>query len=110
MQNGTLTIGEGVMEVTGFERVEGSGHDDTITGDGEVNAIKGGYGADELFGFAGDDFIFFDAEDTMVNGGAGRDVGWALTGDPIIADLVAMGVLSGVVSGGMFPSRRVWRA
>jgi RTX calcium-binding nonapeptide repeat (4 copies) len=90
MQNGTLTIGEAEIEVTGFERVEGSGHDDTITGDGEVNAIKGGYGADQLFGGGADDFIFFDAEDTVVNGGAGRDVGWALTGDPIMADLVAM--------------------
>lgn len=92
MEGGLLAIGEATLEAVGFERVEGSGHNDVISGNDQSNAIKGGYGSDSLFGGGADDFIFFDAEDSHVYGGTGRDVAVALGDTGVTVDMAAQGL------------------
>ena len=48
--------------LAGIENIDGSGHDDVLTGDGNANVIKGGLGADTLSGGGGGD-------DTLTGGG-----------------------------------------
>lgn len=50
--------------ISGFENVQGSDHDDVITGNGEANYI---------LGFGGDDVIMAGAGDDTVRGGTGAD-------------------------------------
>jgi Ca2+-binding RTX toxin-like protein len=77
----------GTVIVSDFENVVGGDGADTIFGNGESNRLKGGLGADELYGLDGDDFLFFDADDIVVNGGAGRDVAFAQGGAGVTVDL-----------------------
>ena len=71
------TIGAGVDELVGIEKLVGSSHDDHLTGDGGANALYGlagndvlvgGGNQDTLSGGAGSDtFLFYDVGDTIVN-------------------------------------------
>ena len=93
LQVGTLVIGEVQVEVAGFERIEGSSHNDVIIGNDGANILYGADGADSLFGGGADDFIFFDfADGGNVYGGAGRDVAVALGDDGVTVDMAAQGL------------------
>ena len=55
-----------------IEHLQGSGHDDTLTGNSGSNRLEGGAGADRLTGGAGDDIYLFgrgDGADAIDNGG-----------------------------------------
>lgn len=41
LQSGRLTLGQAAIDAVGFERVEGSGHDDIIRGGDASIAIRG---------------------------------------------------------------------
>jgi Ca2+-binding RTX toxin-like protein len=57
-----------------IENVEGSRHDDTITGDAGANVLRGGHGNDFLFGGEGDDTLEGGSGNDTFEGGAGADV------------------------------------
>jgi Ca2+-binding RTX toxin-like protein len=68
--------------LSNFEDIQGSGYDDTLTGDANDNSIyggtgndtiAGGAGNDNLFGDAGNDTIFGEAGSDTITGGAGAD-------------------------------------
>ncbi|MCT4657008.1 MAG: hypothetical protein N4A65_14460 [Cohaesibacter sp.] len=73
--------------LSGIENVTGSSHNDSLTGDGSANVLRGGAGndtlvgnggADDLFGDAGDDLFIMDETSldlsgTSVQGGADTD-------------------------------------
>ncbi len=72
------TLGAGIDVLSGIENLEGSGFNDTLTGDGLANRFFGGIGNDVLSGGLGIDTLFGnDGDDTLI-GGAGAD---ALFGD-----------------------------
>jgi Ca2+-binding RTX toxin-like protein len=72
------TLGAGIDVLSGIENLEGSGFNDTLTGDGLANRFFGGIGNDVLSGGLGLDTLFGnDGDDTLI-GGAGAD---ALFGD-----------------------------
>ena len=59
---------------TGFENITGSSYDDVLTGDLNVNVLKGGDGEDVLAGKAGNDTLEGgDGADVLI-GGAGADI------------------------------------
>jgi len=63
----TVTGGTGSDSVTMFERVVGSGFNDTMSGDDATNVLLGGAGSDRLVGRGGDDKLFGEAgADTFV--------------------------------------------
>ncbi len=57
--------------ISGFERVVGSKHDDTLTGDASDNRLNGGRGADTLSGEDGDDYIRGGEGADFLDGGSG---------------------------------------
>lgn len=61
--------------LSSIERVLGSDHNDTITGDSGANYLRGGAGADTVNGGNGNDFVQGDAGADVLNGGSGSD--WA---------------------------------
>ena len=56
-----------------IENLEGSAHDDTLTGDSGANVLSGGGGDDVLTGGAGDDTLHGGAGDDVMDGGDGAD-------------------------------------
>ncbi|MBU0639840.1 MAG: hypothetical protein KKB50_13310, partial [Planctomycetes bacterium] len=99
--DGTAT-GEGNDTLIDIERVIGSQHDDTITGDANNNTLKGyggddtisaGDGADSIYGGegndvvdagAGNDYLYGEAGNDTLSGGAGDDYLRGDAGDDII--------------------------
>ncbi len=74
--NNTATGGDATGDTfTGIERVLGSHHDDTITGDGAANYLSGHFGDDVLNGGTGNDILFGGEGADALNGGTGTD--WA---------------------------------
>jgi Ca2+-binding RTX toxin-like protein len=68
------TGGSGTDLIRGFEKLEGSSYNDTLTGDALANEIQGRAGADLISGLAGADSLFgAEGNDTLI-GGAGADV------------------------------------
>ncbi|RED44698.1 calcium-binding protein, partial [Aestuariispira insulae] len=57
-----------------IENLEGSAHDDILTGDDKANIIRGGKGQNELHGGAGEDLLIGDVDDDLLVGGADDDV------------------------------------
>ncbi|MES2665079.1 MAG: calcium-binding protein [Pseudomonadota bacterium] len=57
-----------------IENIEGSGFNDTLTGDGFRNTLFGGAGADGLWGFGGDDRLVGGQGADTLEGGAGNDL------------------------------------
>ena len=87
----TVDLAEGRVEgghaqgdvITNIENLTGSGYDDVLWGDENVNRLAGGAGDDELGGGAGgdvlaggdgDDILFGSAGADRLEGGAGHDV------------------------------------
>ena len=64
---------QGDTGLGGFEKILGSEHDDTITGDANANEITGGAGDDTLDGAGGDDVVEGGAGEDTLDGGAGTD-------------------------------------
>ena len=59
--------------ITNIENIEGSAHNDLLTGDGNANKLAGGAGDDRLFGGEGNDELNGDAGSDYLNGGDGND-------------------------------------
>lgn len=74
LEAGTAASGDAEGDVLeSIENLEGSGFDDTLTGDAGANELLGGDGADILFGGEGDDRIFAGDGDDTLDGGMGAD-------------------------------------
>jgi Ca2+-binding RTX toxin-like protein len=67
-------LGFNLSGLTGIENVIGTGGDDSIEGDLNVNVLSGGGGADILSGKGGGDTLNGDAGDDTLNGDAGNDL------------------------------------
>ncbi|NUB46522.1 M10 family metallopeptidase C-terminal domain-containing protein [Fertoebacter nigrum] len=59
--------------ISGFENVFGGGGNDTLTGSGAANEIRGGAGNDNLLGENGNDTLFGQDGNDILRGGAGAD-------------------------------------
>ncbi|MCC6917665.1 MAG: hypothetical protein IT548_00590 [Alphaproteobacteria bacterium] len=64
--------------IAGFEGVEGSGWNDTLTGSANADYLGGSYGADSILGGDGNDTLNGGYDSDTIRGGAGDDV---LVGD-----------------------------
>ena len=60
------TGGAGVDTLLGVESLTGSGFDDTLRGNSDVNVLDGGAGADRLVGGGGNDTYFVDNDGDVV--------------------------------------------
>lgn len=69
-----VTGGAGTDRLLGIEDLDGSAHDDRLTGNGLANAIDGGAGNDALSGAAGNDTLIGGAGQDTLSGGTGADV------------------------------------
>jgi Ca2+-binding RTX toxin-like protein len=68
-----ITGGSGTDLIRGFEKLEGSSFNDTLTGDALGNEIQGRAGNDLISGLLGaDDLVGGEGDDTLI-GGAGAD-------------------------------------
>ena len=63
----------GFTSIAGVENVNGTGFNDTLTGDALANLLDGGTGNDILVGGAGADTLNGSAGDDRLTGGAGND-------------------------------------
>lgn len=83
---GTAT-GMGTDSISGIERVQGSTHSDTITGDDNGNELIGGAGSDVLDGGLGDDTLESgEGDDTLIGGGGADTLIGGAGDDTFIAD------------------------
>lgn len=82
LSDGTSTGADGNDTISGFGVVEGSMHDDHITGDGNMNQLRGNAGDDTLDGGGGDDMVdymqasagvYVNLADGTATGGDGND-------------------------------------
>ena len=71
------------IEVSTFENVTGSMHNDTLTGDYRFNVLKGGGGDDTLRGGSGADHLIGGAGADMLDGGSSLE----MEDDPDTADV-----------------------
>ncbi len=71
----------GIDQLYGIEAVIGSGGDDTITGDENINSLDGRAGADDIDAGAGNDVIYGGAGEDVVHAGEGDDIVFAEAGD-----------------------------
>jgi Ca2+-binding RTX toxin-like protein len=78
---GTAT-GEGTDTLSGIGQVDGSRHDDTITGDANANTVFGGSGNDTISGLDGDDTLDGGSGTDSVDGGIGTDT--CTTGETVL--------------------------
>jgi len=91
----TISAGQGVDLLTGFENILGSGTgNNTLQGDDAANRIAGYGGDDVILGWGGDDLLF---------GGGGND--WVLGGDG--ADLIVADAGNDTLLGGAGDDRLV---
>jgi uncharacterized delta-60 repeat protein len=65
--------GEGSDQLVSVERLEGSPHSDTLSGDGGPNRLFGGAGEDTLKGEGGADSLVGESGDDFLQGGTGTD-------------------------------------
>ncbi|MFM9936857.1 MAG: calcium-binding protein [Novosphingobium sp.] len=71
---GTNTGGDAEGDtISGFERITGSAHDDTLTADDNGRTLSGGGGVDTITGGAGRDTVIGGAGADTMNGGDGID-------------------------------------
>ena len=74
LQGAAQDTGHGMMTATGFEKLSGSIHGDTLAGDGGNNVVAGDQGNDMLAGGAGNDVLYGDGAifvDLHGDGGSG---------------------------------------
>jgi Ca2+-binding RTX toxin-like protein len=70
LQGAPQATGDGNDTLIGFQNLQGSGHDDVLTGDANANLIEGNDGNDTLFGGGGADTLFGGAGNDVLNAGA----------------------------------------
>lgn len=63
----------GADRLYALENLQGSDHNDDLTGGRTANTIEGGIGTDLLFGKAGVDLLAGNGDDDFLAGGSGRD-------------------------------------
>jgi Ca2+-binding RTX toxin-like protein len=68
-----IATGEGTDKLSNIEAVNGSTHDDQLTGDAKANSLSGGDGNDTISGGAGPDYLDGGAGRNVLDGGAGSD-------------------------------------
>ena len=68
------TGGSGSDTISGFERLTGSGNNDSLTGNSGANILRGGNGNDTLTGGSGTDTLYGDAGNDLLRGGSGNDI------------------------------------
>lgn len=74
LQSNTASGGHATGDViSNFENLIGSAHNDTLSGNGAANFIRGGAGNDRINGRGGDDVIEGDAGNDILTGGSGSD-------------------------------------
>jgi Ca2+-binding RTX toxin-like protein len=72
--NPNLNTGDAVGDTyVSVEGLLGSGFNDTLTGDAQINVIQGGLGDDTIYGGAGNDLLVGGDGADVINGGAGSD-------------------------------------
>jgi len=72
---GTASGGDAEGDVlVNIEDLEGSEHNDILTGDAGANTLVGAGGDDYLYGNGGDDVLVGEAGDDVLEGGAGADI------------------------------------
>ena len=81
--------------ISGFEQLEGSSHDDYLTGDDGHNVLWGLGGDDRLVGGDGNDEIWGDAGADFIDGGAGHDWAFFSGSDSAVTVNLATGAASG---------------
>lgn len=98
LNTGTDAAGDTYVFV---ERVLGSTKNDTITGDGNVNYLRGWTGDDMIFGGGGNDFLQGDAGADALDGGSGSD--WAYytsSSEGVVVNLANSALNSGGTAAG----------
>jgi Ca2+-binding RTX toxin-like protein len=65
--------GDGSDTLANIEHIQGSNHDDTLTGDAGSNSLFAGAGNDTVFGGDGDDVLYGQGGDDALDGGSGED-------------------------------------
>ena len=68
-----------------IENLEGTLHNDWLTGDSESNTLRGRAGNDRIEGGAGDDFLYGGDDDDTLIGGTGNDELYGRADDDILA-------------------------
>jgi Ca2+-binding RTX toxin-like protein len=67
------TIGAGTDTITNFEKLTGSGYNDTLRGNTGDNTVVGGSGNDTVYGNSGNDILYGDSGTDTLYGDAGND-------------------------------------
>ena len=67
-----------------FEKLRGSGYDDTLTGNAGKNTLWGGAGDDTIRGLGDDDVIYGQSGDDTIDGGSGDDTLYGGSDDDLI--------------------------
>ena len=88
LQGSPQATTHGTIDMSGFENLSGTEHDDSLTGDGGANLLAGGLGNDTLSGGAGNDILYGDGLVTVDTHGGGSG--------PIVTYADATTVLGGV--------------
>ena len=99
---GADTLNLGAVTLTGVDRIDGGGGNDTITGPAAGATIAGGTGDDTITGGAGNDmFLFGGTSDGFdaITGGAGTDTIAATANDTVIG-LHSLSTVEAITAGG----------
>lgn len=86
LQSGTATGGNGNDTLINFEGVWGSNFNDVITGDDNINGLRGSSGSDSLYGAGGDDLLNGGPGDDYLDGGINVDSKGHVTSGYDVAD------------------------
>jgi Ca2+-binding RTX toxin-like protein len=87
LQGSVQTVATGSsMNLTNFENLSGSLHDDTLTGDGGDNVLAGNTGNDTLLGGAGNDTLYGDGNIAVDTHGLGYSGQVVTTADVAVSD------------------------
>ena len=106
LDNATANTGEAAGDsYINVENIIGTGHDDTLRGNADANAITGDDGDDGLFGRAGDDWLNGGSGGDTLHGSGGTDTAsYAGAASGVIADLDNAAANTGDAAGDSYVS------